>query len=143
MVEVQVPVLLCVSVTESVTVCVPTSAHVYATLAGEKVSVPPQLSVEPLLIWEEVTVPLPEASRVTVTSLHTATGGVASCTVTKEVHEAVLLPASVTVSVTVLGPILEQAKLVVEAANVRLGQLSVEPLFSWAPVMVAVPDPLS
>ena len=65
--DVQVLVLLCASVTVRVTVCAPASAQVYESVAGANVRVPPQLSVEPLLSWEPVTEPVPEAFRETVT----------------------------------------------------------------------------
>jgi hypothetical protein len=98
-VDVQVEVLPEASVTERLTVCVPTSAHVYAMLVGRNVNVPPQLSVEPLFIWAAVTVALPEPSRVAVTSWHVATGGVASFTVTVAVQVAIFPDASDTVKV--------------------------------------------
>jgi hypothetical protein len=116
--DVQLEVLPFASVTERLTVCAPTSAHVYATLAGRNVSVPPQLSVEPLFIWAAVTVALPEPLRVAVMLRHMATGGVISCMVTTDVQVAVLLLTSVTVRVTVLAPILAQVKLVTEAEKV-------------------------
>ena len=98
-VDVQVEVLPEASVTDRLTVCAPTFAHVYATLAGRNVNVPPQLSVEPLLIWTAVTVALPEPSRVAVTSWHVATGGVTSFTVTVAVQVATFPDASDTVKV--------------------------------------------
>ena len=90
--------------TERLTVCAPTSAHVYAMLVGRNVNVPPQLSVEPLLIWDDVTVALPEPSRVAVTSWHVATGGVASFTVTVAVQVAIFPDASDTVKVYEFAP---------------------------------------
>src|SRR5438552_9743005 len=52
----------------------------------------------------------PVASRLTVMSLHTAAGSVASFTVTVAMHVATLLLLSVTVRVTVFGPTLAQVR---------------------------------
>jgi hypothetical protein len=108
-VDVQVAVLPEASVTDRLTVCAPTFAHVYATLAGRKVNVPPQLSVEELFIWAAVTVALPEPSRVAVMLWHVAAGGVVSFTVTVAVQVATLPDASDTVRLYELVPTCEQS----------------------------------
>ncbi len=117
-VDVQVAVLPEASVTERLTVCAPTSAHVYVTLAGDRAKGAPQLSEEPLFIWAAVTVTLPEPSRCAVTLRHDAVGGVLSCTKIVEEQVDVLPLRSVTARITVLSPTLEQVKLVTEAEKV-------------------------
>jgi len=61
-----------------------------------------------------------------------------SSTVTVAIHTAVLLFASVTVSVTELSPIFEQSNVVFDAANVTV-QASLEPPSISAAVILAVP----
>jgi hypothetical protein len=87
------------SETESVIICAPASAQVSVRVAGRKVNVPPQLSVEPLFIWVAVTIALPEPSRVAVVFRHAATGGVVSCISTVDAAVAVQPYSSVTVTV--------------------------------------------
>ena len=138
--DVQVEVLPFASVTDRLTVRAPTSAHVYATLAGRNVNMPPQLSVEPLLIWDDVTVALPEPSRAAVMLRHVAVGGAVSSTVTIDVQVAVLPFTSVADSKTKLAPISEQVKLVFETENVSGPlQLSVVLLLICVPVIEPVP----
>ena len=61
----------------------------------------PQASMEPLFTLPAVVVPLPDPSKVTVTSWQTAVGGVVSFTVTVAVQVEAFPFASVTVRVTV------------------------------------------
>ena len=66
--------------------------------------------------------------------------GAAPTTVTVAVQVDVLPQPSLTVSVTVLFPILVQLKLVLDSVSEAIPlQLSDEPLFTWAAVTVAAP----
>ena len=68
-----------------------------------------------------------------------ATGAVTSWTVTVA-NPVLLFPfESVTVKITVLAPKLAQVNVLVFNDNVTGPQASVEPLFTWAGVMVTVP----
>ncbi len=70
------------------------------------------------------------------------TGAISSLTVMTEVHVAVLPEASVTVSATVCAPTSAHVSEKLAGEKVRGAlQLSVEPLFSWAAVTVALPEP--
>lgn len=93
----------------------------------------------PLLTWAVVTVAVPAALRNTVAFLQVATGATLSCTVTLALQEAVLPLTSVTVSTTVLTPVLAQVKVEGETVKTPIPQLSVLPLFICAAVTVAVP----
>ena len=67
-----------------------------------------------------------------------------SSTVTVEVHVDELPAASVTVKVTVLGPISEQLNAAGATDRFRLPlavQLSEDPLLTWPAVMEALPEP--
>ena len=88
---------------------------------------------------------IPKPSRSTVRFLQSAIGLPLSSTVTVAVQVASLLPASVAVSITVRGvPISAQERVGGSAENVSdPAQLSVEPLFSSAPVKAAMPLPSS
>ncbi len=85
----------------------------------------------------------PAALSRTVMSLQLANGATLSTTVTVAVQVALLPLASVTVSVTVLGPTLAQVKLVCEAEKLKPPQASVEPLLRSLAAIVALPDALS
>ncbi|MEK6406204.1 MAG: hypothetical protein AABN34_04495 [Acidobacteriota bacterium] len=65
----------------------------------------PQLSVLPLSTSFAPTDALPVASKNTVALLHSAVGGIGSLTVKVVVHVLLLLLASLTVKVIVVGPV--------------------------------------
>ena len=67
------------------------------------------------------------------------TGFSLSCTVTVEVHVAVLPLKSVTVRVTIFAPTLAQVNAFGEAENEAMPQLSVEPPSMSVPVIDALP----
>src|SRR5687768_9335845 len=66
-------------------------------------------------------------------------GGVLSTTVTVAVHWLLLPLASVTVSVTVFGPLLAQVKVLGLTVRESIPQLSLLPLSTSAPVIEALP----
>jgi len=66
-------------------------------------------------------------------------GGVLSTTVTVAVHWLLLPLASVTVSVTVFGPLLAQVKVLGLTVSESIPQLSLLPLSTSAPVIEALP----
>ena len=87
-----------------------------------------QLSELPPSMSATVIDALPEAFSWTVTFWQTTVGLVLSTTVTVAVQEEVLLLTSVTVRVTLLGPILEQLKEAGVTLKAESPQLSAEPL---------------
>jgi len=91
------------------------------------------------LICAAVMVAFPLASSCTVMGCAMAVGGVLSCTVTTAVAVEALPAASVTVKVTLFAPIFEGPKVVLFKAYVAIPTLSVDPLFTWAAVIVAWP----
>src|SRR6266545_4892620 len=99
----------------------------------------PQASLLPLLIWAGAIVAFPVASNWTVRSWQTATGATESATVTVAVQVWLLPFTSVTVRVTVFGPMLLQSKLVWSRLRLAMPQASLLPLLIWAGVMVAFP----
>ena len=127
------------SVTVSVTVFAPTSAHVKLVCESVRLATP-QLSALPLFTCAAVTVAAPDAFRFTVTSWHNAVGSRLSTTVTTASHVAVLLFPSVTVNVTVFAPRSAHVKSVCESDSVTEPRSSVLPLSTCAAVTVAAPD---
>jgi hypothetical protein len=75
-----------------------------------------------------------------VALLQTGVGGVTSRTVTTELQVAVLPFTSVTVSVTVLGPMFEQLKLDGNTDLLWIPHASVDPLSTWAAVTLPPPE---
>ena len=102
----------------------------------------PQLSNDPLSISEGSKVPVPAVSSTRVKVFALTVGETVSRTVTLEVQDAVLPEASVPVRVTGTAvPRSEQLKLVLLKNNNKVpGQLSVDPLFTSAGLIVAEPD---
>jgi phage tail protein X len=100
-----------------------------------------QLSVLPPSTSEAVMDALPEASKATVMFWQTADGANESSTVTTAVQLLLFPAASVTVSVTLLAPILEQLKFVWETVLETIAQLSELPPSTAEAVMVALPEP--
>ena len=70
-------------------------------------------------------------------------GAVLSTTVTVAVHWLLLPLGSVTVRVTVFGPLLAQVKVLGETVRVAIAQLSVLPLSTLAAVIVTLPEPFN
>src|SRR5207244_4068999 len=89
--------------------------------------------------WAAVMPTWPLASRFRSMFCVRTVGGAASCTVTVAVQLAVLPLLSLTVSVTVFGPMLVQAKVVGLTDRMVMVQLSVELLCTWAAVMLTWP----
>ena len=84
--------------------------------------------------------PVPDAFNCTVTFWQSAVGSVTSRTVIAAVQVAVLPLTSVTVRVTVFGPAtFAQVNALLFRLKLAMPQASVEPLFTWAAVMLAVP----
>ncbi len=98
----------------------------------------PQASVLLLSTCATVSVPWPVLSRKTIGFLHKAVGAVLSLIVTLAVQVAVLPPASVALSVTVLMPILEQLNILGVTINEN-EQLSVLTLSTEAGSKVKLP----
>ncbi len=98
-----------------------------------------QLSELPLSTSAAVMLALPEASNWTVMSWHIATGAKVSSIVTVAVQLLLLPEVSVTVRVTVLGPISLQSKVAGETVILLMAQLSLLPLSTSAVEMVACP----
>src|SRR5580658_10656490 len=126
------------SVTVSVTVLAPRLEQVNAVLLRLNDAIV-QLSVEPLFTAAAVVEALPVASKYIVTFCATAVGAILSSTVTVAVAVEALPLSSVTVSVTVLAPRFEQVNAVLLKLNEAIVQLSVEPLFTAAAVVEALP----
>jgi len=134
----QVFTLPLLSVTVRVTLFAPTSAQVNAL--GEAVSeAMPQASFEPLSISAPVIEALPATFNCIVISWQIATGAVTSSTVTTALQVVVLLPTSLTCSVTVLGPTLAQVNAFGVTVKLAIPQLSELPLSTSAPVMDTLP----
>ena len=121
-VTVAVPVSLfpLASVTVSVTVLAPTLLQSKVVLLklypSDGIE---QLSVEPLLICAGDMLAAPLASNCTVIFCVTTVGFILSSTVTVAVPVCAFPLASVTVSFTVLSPILLQSKLVLSKESIR------------------------
>jgi len=127
------------SVTVKVTVFGPTFAQVNDE--GETLIVAiPQASELPLLTCAALIVAVPPLLRFTEIFWQTATGGVTSLTVTTAVQVDTFPFTSVTVSVTVFAPTLEQLNVVGETLTNAIPQLSKLPLLICDDVMLAVPD---
>ena len=137
-VAVQVETFPLLSVTVNVTVLDPTFEQ--SKLFGETASeAMPQASDEPLSMSAAVIEPFPLLSNWTVTFWQTATGATLSSTVTVAVQVEALPPTSVTVSVTVFAPTLEQEKLFGETASEAIPQASDEPLSMSEAVIEPLP----
>src|SRR5438093_3524766 len=124
------------SVAVSLTVFGPRFAQVKALLSmlrliGPQASVvPPSTSAATMIAW-------PVASRFTSIFLVATLGAVTSCTVTVASALALLRLPSVAVRVTVLGPFLVQAKLILSMLRLIGAQASVVPPSTGAARMVA------
>ena len=116
-----------VSVTVNVTVLVPTFVQSKLVWSRVRVSMP-QLSDDPLSICAAVMITFPVASRFTEIFCARTVGGILSIIVIVAVALALLPLVSVTVKVTMLGPILVQSKLFWSIVRVSMPQLSFEPL---------------
>ena len=129
------------SVTVNVTVFAPVLVHVNDV--GEAVTVAmPHASLDPLLICDAVIDAVPEAFNCTVRFCVTTTGLTVSAKVTIAVPVLKFPLKSVTVKVTVFAPKLLQVNVDGVTDNVFIVQLSVDPLFTCAPVNTYVPfDP--
>ena len=135
----QVELLPFTSVTVSVTGTGPTSAQVKVVRLSDRLAIP-QASLLPLFTAAAVVLPLPVASRVTVTFWQTATGAVLSTTVTVALAEETRPQASVTVSVTVRGPTSPQWKVDGETMSVTAPQASALPLSTAEAGMETCPE---
>src|SRR5580700_6630564 len=126
------------SVTVSVTVLSPVLLHV--KLFGDTLSDPmPQLSKLPPSTSEPAIVTFPVLSRETVIDWQMAVGAVLSCTVTVALQLEVLPLKSVTVSVTVLSPVLLHVKLFGDTLSDPMPQLSTLPPSTSVPAIVTFP----
>jgi len=138
-VAVQVEEFPFTSVTVSVTVFAPTFEQL--KVDGETLSEAiPQASELPLLIWAALMLAFPAEFRFTVIFWQSAIGGVTSFTITVALQVDVFPFTSVTVSVTVFAPTLAQVNELGETLMFAIPQASELPLFTWAAVMVAIPD---
>src|SRR5260370_193983 len=121
------------SVAVRVTTLLPTLLQSKLVLLAERLT--PQASVLPPSISAGAMVAWPVASRLTVMSLHLATGLVTSLTVTVALQVELLPLASVTVSATVLLPTLLQSKLVLLAEMLTPQAPVAPPSISAAPLV--------
>ena len=137
-VVVQVEVFPFTSVTVSVTVLSPISAHENVSGETESVAIP-QASVEPPSTSAPVIVTVPFASSCAVKGWQVAVGATLSSTVTVAVQVELFPFTSVTVKVTVLAPISAQVKDAGETLNEVIPQLSVEPLSISDAVIITFP----
>ena len=126
-IAVQDEVLPVGSVAVRVTLLLPTSLQLKLVWLATRLLML-QLSELPPSMSATVIDALPEAYSWTVTLWQTTVGQVLSTTVTVAVQEEVLLLTSVTVRVTLLGPILEQLKEAGATLTEESPQLSAEPL---------------
>ena len=137
-VAVHVPALPFTSVAVRVTVFGPTDEQ-----SNEEISIlsvnGPHASVEPPSTSDAVIVADPVASNCTGISWHNATELIASDTVTVEVHVLALPFTSVTVSVTVFAPIVEQSKDVISSVVLAIPQASADPASISPELIVAIP----
>ena len=143
--DVQVAVLLLLSVTDRVTVFVsgldPKLLQLSVVLSMLNDFIP-QISFDPLSICAALIVAFPLASSCTVIFLQMAVGGVLSITVTTALHSLKLPAESVTLNFTVFAPVLLQSKVFGVAVNVNAPeQLSYDPLSMSIPLMVLLPVP--
>ena len=131
--------LLLASVAVKVTMLFPKSAPVKAVLLKVKLVIP-QLSLEPLFTIAVVKVALPLAFKYRLTVLFTARVGLVVSETVMVAFTVLKLPlASVPVKVTELAPKLLQSKAVLDNTKLVIAQLSVEPLFTIAAVILALP----
>ena len=131
--------LLLPSVAVKVTKLFPISEPVKAVLLKVKLEMP-QLSLEPLFTIAVVKVALPLAFKYRLTVLFTASAGLVVSETVMVAFTVLKLPlASVPVKVTVFAPLLVQSKVVLDNTKLLIAQLSVEPLFTIAAVILAVP----
>ena len=136
-VAVQVAVFPAGSDTVKVTLLAPMFAQVKVDGESEKETL--QLSVLPLFTELPGTVTVPAAPRFTEMFWHTAVGTMLSVTVTTAVQVLLLPFTSVTVNVTLLAPTFAQVKAVWLKPRVAMPHASVEPLFTAAAVVEALP----
>ena len=126
------------SVTVSTEVFEPTFAQL--NVPGDKLRFEiPQISLDKLFTRAGETVTVPSALRKAVTFLHPAIGRMVSLTVTTAEQVAVTPFISVTVRITGLLPVLEQLKLTVFKARLRMPQKSWDPLSTCAVKTVDIP----
>ena len=131
--------LLLASVAVKVTMLFPKSAPVKAVLLKVKLEIP-QLSLEPLFTIAVVKVALPLAFKYRLTVLFTARVGLVVSETVMVAFTVLKFPlASVPVKVTELAPLLVQSKVVLDNTKLAIAQLSVEPLFTKAAVILALP----
>ena len=100
-----------------------------------------QASLEPLFTSLAEVVPLPDPSKVTVTSWQLATGGTVSSTVTVAPQEETLPFTSVTVKVTVWLGTSAQVNVLSSKEMLAIPQASLEPLFTLLAEVVPLPEP--
>ena len=117
----------------------PTSEQ--SNVLGETLSVTSeQVSLLPLSTSAAVIPALFDASSATVIFFVNTVGGVVSFTVTVADAPLLLLLESVTVSVTAFAPIFEQLNVSGDTLSVTSEQLSLLPLSTSPPVILAFPD---
>ena len=136
-VAVQVAVRPLLSVTVKVTTLLPTLEQLKDEVDSERLAMP-QLSEELLSTCDAATVAAPPLFKLTDKFWQIAVGLVLSTTVTVAAQVEVLPWPSLTVSTTLLLPVLAQVKDVAERLKLAVPQLSEEPLFTCAAVTVAV-----
>ena len=132
----QVELLLLTSNTVSVTVFAPVFAQVKAEFERVGVWIP-HASEDPLFTAATVVLAFPPASRKTVTFPQFATGLTVSLTVRTPEQELVFPFWSPTVTITVLLPTFAQEKLVGDAVNEAMPQLSVGRFAGGAGIITA------
>ena len=137
---IQLEVLPFTSVTVKVTLLGPTSEQL--NTAGEELNPAiPQLSLDPPSISPAKTIAVPVPSRYAVIFWQTAVGAIVSEIVTIEIHVAIFPDPSVTVNVTLFGPISAHVNAVCDALNVTGPQLSTEPPSKSLDAIEAFPAP--
>jgi hypothetical protein len=131
--------LLLGSVTVKVTAFGPTLVQLKLVLLNNNV-IGLQASLDPLSTKAALVVPLPEASNITVTFWQLATGAMLSITVTPAVQVLLFEFTSVTVRVTVFGPV-TWLQLNAVCVNDRppIPQASVDVLFTKAALVMPLP----
>ena len=135
---VQLEVLPLASVTVSTTLLAPTleQSKLETSMVVEAI---PQASLEPPSTSAAVMEALPLASNCTVMFWHTAVGAILSSTITVDVQLALLPFTSVTVRVTVFGPISAQVKFSGLTEILAIPQLSELPPSISAALRIACP----
>ena len=127
------------SITVKVTVLIPKSAQVI--VVGDKLTdAIPHISLLPLLTWLAVKLVVPLAPKYnTIPFVVKTVGFIVSTTVTVAVPVFIFPFTSVTVNVTVLGPTLEQLKLLLFIVIVAIPHASLLPLLTWETVIDVFP----